>query len=190
MKNQMKVLFVSISAAAMLLIGMLLPNASVSADDTQPTKNPWRQTLEPMKATLQALPTQDPIHLSNLLEREQLALSNQSVRLEMADQTAAAMQDFIDAEKAKGKDTSSLETALATYKAEVVTASGFHSETEALLANPAGFDADGNVTDKETARETIHSAGQSLRQVHTHLTNASLTLRTAVKDYRAANKAK
>jgi hypothetical protein len=190
MKTQLKVLFVTISAAAMLALGALLPTAAVSADDTQPTKIPWRQTMEPLKATLQALPTHDPANLSNVLKREQLALSNQSVRLDVADQVAETTQAYIDEQKGQGKDTASLETALATYKTELQTARGFHDEAESTLSSPAGFDASGNVTDKETARQTVHTAGQSLRQVHTHLTTASLTLRTAVKEYRAANKAK
>lgn len=188
MKAQLKVLLVTVTAASLLLISILFPNNSVSADDTQPTKIPWRQTLEPIKATLQALPTQDPIHLSNLLEREQLAFSNQAVRLEMSDQVAQTTQAYIDDQKAKGNDTTSLENALASYKVSVDTAQGFHDKAASILANPAGFDADGNVTDKETARQTIHTAAQNLRQVHTNLTNAALTLRAAVKDYRAANK--
>ncbi len=103
MKTHLKVLFVTVTAASLLLIGILLPNNSVSADDTQPTKIHWRQTLEPIKATLQALPTQDPIHLSNLLQREQLALSNQAVRLEMSDQVAQTTQAYIDDSKSKGQ---------------------------------------------------------------------------------------
>lgn len=190
MKTHLKVLFVTVTSASLLLIGILLPNKSVSADDTQPTKIQWRQTLEPIKATLQALPTQDPIHLSNLLQREQLALSNQAVRLEMSDQVAQTTQSYIDTEKAKGKDTTSLESALASYEESVNTAQSFHDKAATNLASPAGFDLNGNVTDKETARQTIHTAAQNLRQVHTNLTNASLTLRTAVKDYRAANKAR
>jgi hypothetical protein len=190
MKTQLKVLFVTVSAAAILALGALLPTNTVHADENQPTKIPWKQTRQPIKETLQALPTQDPANISNHLKREQLALSNQAVRLEMSDEIAAATQTYIDAQKSQGKDTSSLETALASYKSSIAAAKGFHNQAATILANPAGFDASGNVTDKDQARETVRSAAEQLRQAHTNLTSGALTLRTAVKEYRQANKAK
>lgn len=189
MKNKFKVIFVAVSALAVLGFSIFLPAQSVHADDTQPTKGPWRQTLEPIRATVQALPTQDPMYLSNLLKREQLALNNQAVRLEKSEEVADTTQTYINEQKGKGKDTSNLESALSTYRAAIASANSYHAEAESTLAHPAGFNSNGNVADLETARQTVHSASQSLRQAHVTMTNASLTLRQALQDYRLANNA-
>jgi hypothetical protein len=188
MKTKLIILIIGMVVIGLLSIGLLLPNTTVSADDVKSTPGPWRQTLEPLRATAQALPTQDPIILSNHLQREKLALSNQAVRLEMAATIASTTQAYINEQKTLGKDTSSLENALASFNQSIQTAKGHHDTASSILADPAGFDSNGQVTDKATARQTIHTAGQALRQVHLNLTNGSLTLRQAVKAYRAANK--
>jgi hypothetical protein len=190
MKNTFKFLLGSLSILGLLAFGILLPTRTAQADDTQPTKNPWKQTMEPLRQTAQALPTQNTADLTNLLNREKLTLSNQAVRLDLAGQVASVTQSYIDEQKALGKDTSAMETALATFKQAITSAQSYHDQAASLLANPAGFDSNGQVTDAKTARQTLHSAGQALRQAHTTLTTASLNLRVVVKEFRTANKGK
>ena len=187
MKTQFKVVLASVLVTGLLAVGFLLPTQTVQAEDTQPTKGPWKQTLEPLRQTAAARPTQDPIYLTNLLTREKLALSNQASRLEMSGKVAQTTQTYIDAQKANGKDTSGMESALAAFNQAIGTAQGYHDQAAKILANPAGFDSNGQVTDAKTARDTLHTAAIPLRQAHTTLTSAALNLRVAVQDFRNAN---
>jgi hypothetical protein len=152
--------------------------------NTQRTPNAWQETLAPVRETLQALPTQEPVDLESVLKREQLALSNQQVRLTLSHTVAGAAQDFIDSQKSAGKDTAALETALAAVNQKISEAEAANAQAAAILATPAGFDAQGHVTDRPIARQTVRSAGQSLRSAHLALKSGTLTLRQAMRAYR------
>jgi hypothetical protein len=69
-----------------------------------------------------------------------------------------------------------------------VTFGELHDQAASLLANPAGFDANGKVTDRKTALETLRQAGEALRRAHLGITEASLDLRDAVRAFVKANK--
>jgi hypothetical protein len=131
-------------------------------------------------------PTQDGDYprLSLLLERVQLAYESQGYRLDLAKRSAGLTQDWIDLLKSEGHDTSSLESALAEFNRLVDAAEGYHDEAGRILADPAGFDTDGNVTDRQQAVDTLRSAGQALRDSNRSLVDATITLRRAMQDFR------
>ncbi len=181
-----KIAFTAISIlllGGLLAFSLLAPSSTVQAAATQKTPNSWQQTLAPLRATLAALPTQQPADLAALLSRARLAQSNQKVRLGVAQQIAQATQSFIDSQKSAGKDTTALQNALATFNQDIQSALAANTTAGTLLANPAGFDASGNVTDRPAARQTLRSAGQSLRQAHLDLRNGTLTLRQAMRSF-------
>ncbi|HTX91627.1 MAG TPA: hypothetical protein VMC09_10460 [Anaerolineales bacterium] len=139
---------------------------------------------------VQAAPAQQTgaIVLENFLKREQIALNDQGARLKAADTVISTSQDWINQLKAAGKDTSALESALATYQTQIASAQSNHDAAAAVLAAPAGFDASGKVTDTKTALQTIINAGKPLRQAHLTLVQGTIDFRTAVQNWRAANK--
>lgn len=192
MKTKLLTVF-SVFAAGLLLAGILVPAGLAQAATPEPpaqaTQGPWQATLAPFRETLQALPTPDPVLLEDLLQREQLALNDQQVRIDMAHQIAGLVQTFIDNQKAAGKDTSALEAALANFNQAISQTETYHAQAAGILASPAGFDANGKVTDREQARQTVRGAGQSLRLGHLTITSATVQLRSALLSYRSANKA-
>jgi hypothetical protein len=128
------------------------------------------------------------VALENFLKREQIALNDQGVRLKAADTVISTTQDWINNLKAAGKDTSALESALATYQTQVASAQSNHNAAAAVLAAPAGFDGSGKVTNTKTALQTVINAGKPLRQAHLTLVQSTIDFRTAVQNWRAANK--
>lgn len=178
----------SILCLGVLVFGVLSSPVSAQAPSGQPTAQqtpfPWKEKLAPVRETLAALPTPDGKLYEDLLVREKLALSNQQTRLNLSQTVAATYQEFIDQQKQAGKDTSALESALTAFNQAIVQAKDDNAAAATLLANPAGFDASGNVTDMKTARDTVHNAGQSLRQAHLTITQATVDLRRALKTYR------
>lgn len=148
------------------------------------TPIPWRETAAPVRATLSALPILDGTALENLLIREKLVLSNQQTRLTMSHTVAEITQTYIDNQKSTGKDTSSLESALSAFTQAIGQSEANNAAAASLLANPAGFDASGQVVDRDTALQTLRSTGQYLRQAHLTITQATLNLRMALQSYR------
>jgi len=185
-----KVIAVSVIVLSVLAFGLFVSFGTAQAvagqgfaDERTPV--PWRETVAQVRATLSSLPTQDGAALENLLIRENLALNNQQTRLTLSHTVAETTQTYINNQKSTGKDTSSLESALSAFTLAISQSEANNAAADSLLANPAGFDASGQVVDRDTALQTLRSAGQYLRQAHLTLTQATLNLRLAVQTYRA-----
>jgi hypothetical protein len=146
-----------------VLVGLLLPSSSVSAALIKP----------------QAGET----NLDNMLMREQIALNHQRLRLDNFANVSAKTQELIDKLNGQGQDTNDLVAALSAFDDARAEAETTHTIATGILANPAGFDADGKVTDRKAALETVRNAGQALRQTHLTITQATLNLRLAVRAY-------
>ena len=182
MKTKM---IIAVTIIGVLVMGVLALPATAQAASSAATRTPipLRQTLVPVQETLAALPTPDGKVLEDLLIRERLALSNQQTRLTLSHTVAGAVQTYIDGQKNAGKDTSSLESALNAFTAAISSSEADNAAAAALLSSPAGFDANGKVVDRETAHNTLRTAGQSLRQAHLTITQATLNLRQALQTY-------
>jgi hypothetical protein len=126
--------------------------------------------------------------LERLLKRERAALEKQGERLERTDENVSKVETLIEKAKTKGIDTTALEEALTAYQERLVTFVGFHEQAASRLANPAGFDENGKVTDQQAAQETLRQAGEAMRRGHLEITEASLDLRGAVRDFLKANR--
>jgi hypothetical protein len=127
--------------------------------------------------------------LEELLRRENYALERQGERLAHTEQVIAKTQALIEKAQEKGLDTSDLEDALATYQERLPAVQAYHDQAASILANPAGFDTDGKVTDRQEAFKTLRSAGEALRRAHLKITEAGMDLRAAVRAFLQANKA-
>ena len=132
-------------------------------------------------------PTPDFTFLENWLKREQIALANQAERLKLSNQAISTAQQFIDNQKAAGKDTSVLEAALAAFSKAVSDTQALHDTAANILAAHAGYNADGKVTDAKQALVTLHNAGLPMREAHLKITQATLDFRQSLRAYLQAN---
>jgi hypothetical protein len=128
--------------------------------------------------------------LEKAYQRELKWLSIQQEHLNKAGEFTGKVQTFIDEQKAKGKDTSALEAALAAFNQQVAAAQGEHDNAASILSAHAGFDENGQVTNREAARETVKSAHEALANARKTLWQAERELRKALKDWRQTNKSK
>jgi hypothetical protein len=128
--------------------------------------------------------------LNFALQREQNWLERQALALNNAHSAATRAQTLIDKAKAKGTDVTALQTALDSFNTQVAAAQTSHDQAAAILATKAGFDANGQVVDRETAHQTLVSARDNLRQAHLTLRKATLDLRTAIQAWRQQHKSK
>ncbi len=175
LKKPITALLISL-AVAMLALGNVLA-APVKAPPLVITRTPIVPDRKDAAAAA----------LSNYFKREQNWLNDQSASLQRAYEAAANTQLLIDAAKAEGKDVSSLETALAQYNSDIANAQAQHDQAASIINAHSGFDADGAVTDMNTARQTVVNARLALRSAHIDIVQAVTTLRQAIEQWRAAN---
>jgi hypothetical protein len=103
---------------------------------------------------------------------------------EYADKVAAAIAKV----KAKGKDTTSIEQALATFRDKLTAARASWQTASTALAGHDGFDAQGKVMNADTARATLKTAKDAMVQVHQTVEGSAKALRDALKAFRQANR--
>jgi len=133
-------------------------------------------------------PQKNYLGLEYGLKREQLRLTGQQDRLDLARQGAADAQSLIDELSAQGKDTTKIQTALNTFNTQLEAAQAAHDEAKQILDAKAGFDANGKVTDPGQARETLQSARKALEQARQILQQAAKEFRQAMREFRQANR--
>jgi DNA repair exonuclease SbcCD ATPase subunit len=161
-----------LAAVALAAAFALLPASTVYADEGTPPAPDGKRAERLEKA----------------LQREQEWLDIQQNNLDRANELAEKVQARIDELKAEGKDTSALEAALATYRAEIADALASHNTAAGILSAHTGFDENGHVTDPEQARQTVLDARESLQDARLALRNALLDLRIAIRDFRRASR--
>ena len=120
-------------------------------------------------------------------QNEQKWLTIQQGNLGKTSDVVTKVQNLISQAQAKGKDTSALSTALATFQSEIATANASNTTAAGMLSAHNGFDGSGNVTDQTAASETVKDAHQSLSDARTTLLQASKDLRNAIDQWRKSN---
>ncbi len=126
--------------------------------------------------------------LEHLYQREQTAAGIQADHLAKANEIAGKVQDWIDKLAEQGQDVTDLKAALAGFNDSLGSAQSAHDNAAAILATHAGFDGDGKVTDLQAARQTVHSAGEALRECRRTLMQAARDLRQAARAWRQAHR--
>jgi hypothetical protein len=121
--------------------------------------------------------------LENLFARQREIQEKQAERMENADEVKLRLEEFIQDEQAAGRDTKILEEALEAFKKAISDATEEHKLAEKNIASRAGFDADGQVSDVETARETVQKIGEAQRSFHLTAAQASVDLRQSIRAY-------
>ena len=124
----------------------------------------------------------------DMYDRAQNTLKSLQQIIDKANQAANKTQEWIDEAKAKGLNTAEIESALAAFKMQIAAAQASHDSAKATLDAHAGFDNNGNVTDREQARQTILAVGKSVRDARQTLVKATVdfqkTVREQLKKYR------
>lgn len=144
--------------------------AGSSIDDTPPTD-----------------PTVRIVQLSKVWERLQNAYERHGFRLERADNFIENLQSKIDQASQNGKDTAGVQAALDGFAQAIKDANPIHQHAKGVIASHKGFDADGNVTDRLLASETVQALGQNLKEVRDLVGDPFKLLRDALKAFREAN---
>ena len=170
--------------AALIVVSIAILLASLGLMAFAPLPGPAAPTRTP-RAGQQA-----DQELTFTLQREQNFLQRQQIHLTQAQQVAAKAQTLIDRADAKGVDVTDLKNALAAFNSQVAAAKATHDQAASILSAKNGFDANNQVTDRQTAHQTLLDARNALRQAHLTLQNAVLSLRTAAQNWRVAHKAK
>ncbi len=170
--NPLRSVAAVLSAIAVLLTLAVLPASLVRAED----------------AALRAPETGRDRALTRAYEREQVWLARQQVHLEKANRVAARFQELIARAQGEGKDVGGLEAALATFNTQLAAAQSAHAAAAGLLSAHNGFDADGNVVDRDAALQTIIAARRSLRDAHQTLVHIVRDTHHALRDWRLAHR--
>jgi len=119
--------------------------------------------------------------------REQAIYSKLGTFLNNVDQGITRGQDLINKAKAKGKDTSALQTALDTFSAAVKQAQPIYQSTQGIVSSHSGFDANGQVTDRTQALTTVQDLGGKFKDIRQVLHDPRVALQGAIKAFRQAN---
>jgi hypothetical protein len=125
--------------------------------------------------------------LENIFEREKSALARQAENILRMDRLTEKAQDRIDALKAKGKDVSGLEAALAAFENALTDINASHAVAARLVAAHAGFADNGKVTDIEAAKETVQKVHDAITATRQMMVDAGKAIRQAIRQYRDTN---
>ncbi len=119
---------------------------------------------------------------------EQRTFQRQGDLLTRAAGLISKVQGLIDKANAKGWDTSALQAALNAFQSAVQNALSAHNGGTSILSAHAGFDANGNVTDRVQALATVQALRQVLKDTRSAMDGTGKALRQALKDLRQAHK--
>ncbi len=119
--------------------------------------------------------------LEQAWERVQTAYTRQGERLDKADEFIARVQTLIEKANAKGWDTSAVQAALDAFAAAIPAAQAAHEAGASIIAAHAGFDENGQVTDRAAAIETVKALGQVLKDTRAAMNGTGKALREAIR---------
>lgn len=99
----------------------------------------------------------------------------------------AKAQQLIDRTGQNGKDVSAVQAALDAFEDATKDATAVYESPQGIINSHAGFDANGNVTDPEQAKETVHAMGEKLKEIKDAMGGTGKALRDAIQAFREAN---
>ncbi len=151
----------------------------------------------PVSATL-AAPAQDEGNppqgqvsderLAEIWAREVALYERLGTRLDQIDSVTARAQEFITRANERGVDTSSIQAALDAFSAAVQDARPIYQSANGIVQSHQGFDANGQVTDRTQAIETVRELGAKLGEVKAAMNGTGQALREAMRALREANR--
>ena len=113
--------------------------------------------------------------------------ANQEKLITQAEKMGSKFAEIITKAKANGKDTTSLEAALAALNVKIGEANAKYDLIGNLITQHAGFDSDGKVTESATAKTTLEAIRTGSKEVRQTLGEALKGLKGAGNAFREAN---
>lgn len=168
------ILMAFVAALAMAVLPLTSAYASGLGDPTDP---PADETQQPSNERLERAWAR----LGRVYER-------QGRILDRADEVVERIQNLIDRMNENGKDTAALQAALDTYEEALKDAHPVYESAKGILNSHQGFDADGKVTDREKAVETVKELRDKLQEVRQIVGEPGKALREAIKAFRKAHR--
>ncbi len=129
----------------------------------------------------------DNARVEQVWARAQSVYQRQTDRFTKADAFIVRAQSLIDKANQKGWDTSAVQAALNALAAVIPAAQAAHDPGAAIIASHNGFDANGKVTDRAAAVETVKALAQVLKDTRTAMDGTGMALREAVRAFRDAH---
>ncbi|HTX91056.1 MAG TPA: hypothetical protein VMC09_07560 [Anaerolineales bacterium] len=125
--------------------------------------------------------------LQQVWAREQSVYQREGNALSKASGFITKAQALLDKATAKGWDTSAVQAALNAFAAAIPAAQTAHDAGASIISSHAGFDADGNVTDRATALQTVKDLRDVLKNTRTAMNGTGKALHEAIKALREAH---
>jgi chromosome segregation ATPase len=126
--------------------------------------------------------------LERVWARLQRVYERQGKILERSDQLVEKIQNLIDRMNENGKDTTALQAALDAFEDALKDAHPIYESAKGIINSHQGFDANGKVTDREKAIETVRELGEKLKEIRQIVGEPGKALREALKAFRDANR--
>jgi uncharacterized coiled-coil DUF342 family protein len=126
--------------------------------------------------------------LERVWARLQRVYERQGRILDRADAMVEKIQNLIDRMNENGKDTTALQAALDTYEEALKDAHPVYESAKGIINSHQGFDADGKVTDREKALETVKDLRDKLQEIRQIVGEPGAALREALKAFREAHR--
>ena len=163
----------SLIVAAVVALGLsVLPFVPVYAQSPNPP------VTQPSSTKLQAA-----------WAKEQAVYARIGNILNRAGGLISRIQSKLDQAKSKGKDVSSVQTALDAFSTAIKNVHGIYAEIQAIVQSHAGFDASGNVTDPVQALQTVKDFRAKIVEIRqVGLREAGRALHEAIKALRQSNR--
>ena len=167
------VLFALVVALALVALPVTSANAAGSSDPGDPPANETQFSGARLGRIW--------VRLGRIYER-------QGHILDRADGMVERSQDLIDRMNENGKDTTALQAALDAFEEALKEAHPIYESAKGIINSHQGFDADGKVTDREKALETVRELGDKLKEVRQIVGEPGKALREAIQAFREANR--
>jgi hypothetical protein len=175
----------ALAALVLAIVLVALPAASASAaglqDQTTPLANQPANGVVPV-------PARDTTRLEQIWARTQTTYQRQGDRLAKAEAFITKAQSLIDKATQKGWDTSAIQAALNAFAAVIPAAQAAHDPGADIITSHNGFDANGKVTDRAAAIETVKALRQVLMDTRAVMNGTGQALRAAVRAFRDAHR--
>lgn len=110
------------------------------------------------------------------------------MRLDRSDEFISLAQQAIDRAGEKGWDTSALQAALASFAAALQDARPILNSANGIINAHKGFDATGQVVDRDQAIETLKELAQHLKDARDTMSGTGQALREALRAFREAHR--
>jgi hypothetical protein len=133
-------------------------------------------------------PQADNARLEQIWARELAAYDRAVTMLDKSGKFISKVQTIIDKANEKGWETAKLQTALDAFEDAVRDTRPILNSAGGTVNSHKGFGANGKVTDRAQAIETVKELGQHLKDARAAMGGTGKALREAIKAFRAAHR--